>query len=401
MHSSASRILLLASLVLTGCAHQIQLPRQAPVAPLACLPEFPFEEGWLGGDAAYSVPLSRTETLWLFGDTFVGVPGQADREGSTFIHNSVGVSHCQEDIWNIEYFWGTDAAGAPRAFLHEPRVDGNERWWWLFDGFVHRERLYIGLLEVERAAPQGLLQLPFRPVGIHLGRVENPEASPATWRTSTLPLWEDAAALPGAMVVHGDWLYLFNFLQKPDGSSPRALARLPLSALEAAAPSLPDTLEYLSLDGHWKPGLDPADSRVLMTDNATEMSVVWHPDLQRWLATYSHPNAQGQLAVSGPSQRVFVRTAVSLEGPWSEALALFDVPELQQGFDPAKACYAAKEHRQFSWPGEITFTYVCNLMTPPGGDPGATLMRLFHDMSLYRPRAVTRNLPEELQEAAR
>jgi hypothetical protein len=198
------------------------------------------------------------------------------------------------------------------------------------------------------------------------------------------------------MVVHAGWLYLFTFLQQPDASSPRVLARLPLSALAHAGPALPGALEYLSQDGRWKPGLDPADARVLMDDNATEMSVVWRADLKRWLATYSHPNAQGQLGLRGPSKRVFVRTAVSLEGPWSAPFALFEIPEFQHDPDPAMACYAAKEHRQFSRPLGIAFSYVCNLLTPHGRDPQTVLMRLLHSMNLYRPRAVTLALPAAL-----
>ncbi|MBW1688033.1 MAG: hypothetical protein JRS35_23595, partial [Deltaproteobacteria bacterium] len=56
--------------------------------PERCWPSFPYRDGWLGGDAAYSIPLSRSETLWLFGDTFVGAPGQEDRQGAAFVHNS-------------------------------------------------------------------------------------------------------------------------------------------------------------------------------------------------------------------------------------------------------------------------------------------------------------------------
>ena len=38
------------------------------------LPSFPYENGWLGADAAYSIPLGSGKSLWLFGDTFVGGP---------------------------------------------------------------------------------------------------------------------------------------------------------------------------------------------------------------------------------------------------------------------------------------------------------------------------------------
>ena len=34
-------------------------------------PDFPYSEGWLGGDAAYSIAIDPGTTLWLFGDSFV------------------------------------------------------------------------------------------------------------------------------------------------------------------------------------------------------------------------------------------------------------------------------------------------------------------------------------------
>ncbi len=78
------------------------------------------------------------------------------------------------------------------------------------------------------------------------------------------------------------------------------------------------------------------------------------------------------------------------------------VPELDPryvgGYDPDTACYAAKEHPQFSTEDGVTFTYVCNLFTPPGQDPFDVLRRLLVDMNLYRPNAVSVPLPVDLRE---
>ena len=124
-----------------------------------CWPSFPYRDGWLGGDAAYSIPLDAERSLWLFGDTFVGEPGQLDRRGASFIHNSIGLSHCGSDgTWAMEYHWSRDSDGVPHAFIDRGRPGA---WWWLFDGFLHEGRLYIGLLEVEKSAPSGPLAMPF------------------------------------------------------------------------------------------------------------------------------------------------------------------------------------------------------------------------------------------------
>jgi hypothetical protein len=95
----------------------------------ACWPHFPYESGWLGGDGGYSISLSPTRALWLFGDTFVGADGQADRAGAAFIHNSIAISECSDDgRFDVRFVWGRGLDGAPRAFLER----GGEGWWWLF-----------------------------------------------------------------------------------------------------------------------------------------------------------------------------------------------------------------------------------------------------------------------------
>ena len=44
-----------------------------------CIPEFPFKDGWLGGDGDVSVPISKTKTLFIFSDTYVGNKNQQSR----------------------------------------------------------------------------------------------------------------------------------------------------------------------------------------------------------------------------------------------------------------------------------------------------------------------------------
>lgn len=75
---------------------------------------------------------------------------------------------------------------------------------------------------------------------------------------------------------------------------------------------------------------------------------------------------------------------------------MFRIPELAPGpgADPNLGCYAAKEQPQFSRPGSLTFTYVCNLFAGLGQDPYEVLGRLQRSMDLYRPVAAAVTLPE-------
>ncbi|MBW2293075.1 MAG: hypothetical protein JRG94_12310, partial [Deltaproteobacteria bacterium] len=56
-------------------------------------------------------------------------------------------------------------------------------------------------------------------------------------------------------------------------------------------------------------------------------------------------------------------------------------------------CYAGKAHPQFSLPGELLVTYVCNLYARNATEANPILRRLRGSPDLYRPRAVTVDLP--------
>jgi hypothetical protein len=386
----------------------------APLEPGAirsatCVPDFPYEQGWLGGDAAYSIALPPSptgedrRTLWLFGDSFVGEPGQRNRVGATFVHNTIGISHCGAQGFEIDYAWGEDAEGEPRAFFDS---GSEERYWWLFDGFAYDEKLYVGLLEIGPAEPDDVLQLPFRVLGLRLARIDNPRDDPARWRFETSLLTRSEAASPGAaMAVVGEYVYLYAFTPLREGRQPRFLTRIALDQLDHFPSDLAPALETFVEGGHWQPGFLPERAAILMADNASEMSVEYHPALGRWIAVYGAPvqtrdDGAPARADAAPSDRVFVRSASRLEGPWSERILLFRIPELSAAnggpADPNTVCYAAKGHGEFAPPGALLVTYVCNLRTLEGESPWPVLERLAQDMRLYRPRVVVRSIPPEL-----
>jgi hypothetical protein len=375
-----------------ACASLSGAPRDGQ---RVCWPLFAYQDGWLGGDGAYSVPLPAGRTLWLFGDTFVGSAGQRDRVSSHFVHNSIGISECDADgTFRIRYHWGRGADGEPRAFLE--RDEGG--WWWLQGGFVHDGRLFLALLGVEEATAHGPLTLPFRVTGTALAEIREPRGDPLGWKPRIRPLSHGAEVLPvAALVVQGAHLHLFAFLDRDDDRAPRILARLPLASLDAESVDLSAALETWSGDS-WLPGLSPREARILMEDDATEMSVRFHPSLGQWLALYNYPRVAGSFPETRPSDAVYARTSPRLEGPWSEPRLVFRIPELAPGrsppADPNLGCYAAKEQPQFSQTGNVTFTYVCNLFTGRGQDPFAVLRRLQLQMDVYRPVAASVTVPE-------
>src|ERR1700757_4852184 len=78
-----------------------------PVTP-ACASAnyFPCQQGWLGADGAYSVDLGNGNSLWIFGDTFVGPSSATSRtQTNGFIHNSIAISTCPGQTCSFQYFW--------------------------------------------------------------------------------------------------------------------------------------------------------------------------------------------------------------------------------------------------------------------------------------------------------
>src|ERR1700677_1305140 len=70
------------------------------------VPLFPYQNGWLGADAAYSIPLGSGQSLWLFCDTFVGSRGARTRAQRTGMpRNSIGISQCDNQQCTMRYYW--------------------------------------------------------------------------------------------------------------------------------------------------------------------------------------------------------------------------------------------------------------------------------------------------------
>ncbi len=370
---------------------------QAHTLQSGCTPSFSLDGGWLGGDAAYSIALPYTErSLWLFGDTFVGEPGAVDRHGAHFIHNSIGISRCLPDgSWTIEYFWGSDEGGQPRAFF-QAAEEG--RYVWPFDGFVHAGLLYVGLLEVEPAEPQGPLGLPFRAVGMYLARIDNYLEDPAEWRLLLTRVSASASVLPASAMVSDDaFAYFYTFGREGSTRHPRGLVRLRLSELEADWEDLPAALEYLADSGGWRPGIEGEDARLLMEDDASEMSVRFHPRLGKWLAVYNFPRLAEDTdssPVEIPGRDVYLRVAARPAGPWSAPLVIHRIPEAAAAGESGVFCYAAKEHAQFATQERILVTYVCNLRPIAGRNGMQTLERLLGNLGIYYPIAISLPPPQ-------
>lgn len=359
----------LAALAFAASAHAAVVPCKAAFAP-----EIGKKGGWQGADAAYSIPLPDGRDVWIFGDTLYGTHRVVNGNDPRMVHNSLGISTCDNGQWKLHYVLRHNAHGKPISFFSPANP---EHWYWAMDGFYAKGDLWVTLLCIEHAKKSAPAGMDFETCGSDLAQLSGLGKDPQDWRLTIHPLVPDGVkAYPSATtVVHDGYAYLFASYEH--GTHPLLVTRIPLSGLDEPAKHL----EYLGKDGAWHPGFDPAQAKEVMPHGTTELSIRYHPRLKQWLAV--------SFAPEGFSDRIILRTAPHLTGPWTpaqDAVTLYHVPEMQPGpkRDNNVFCYAGKEHPELESPGDIVFTYACNAFSPP---------ELVTHPEIYLPQVVREPMP--------
>ena len=369
---------------LTRLGHLCLLTSLLPALPCAsaraagpgavCTPSFPLQtglqQGWLGADAAYSIPLSDGRDLWIFGDTLDGVQRVVHGNDPVMVRNSIGVSTCKAGRWDIRYVIRRDAQGKPVDFFHAQHL---QTWYWALDGFRAGSDVWVTLLCVR--ATDAKSAMGFETCGSDVARISSMGPDPQQWKVAYFPLVPDGVkAYPSATTaVDGNYVDLFALDEQR--SKPLIAARIPLSGL--ADPKA--NLEYLARDSKWVKGFDPANAQAVMTPGISELSIRYHPELKRWLAVMFDPSAF--------SRNILLRSAPSALGPWSAGKLVFSVPEMDpssRGYDKDTFCYAGKEHPEFER-GDLVFTYVCNTFA---------VSKLATNLNIYFPKTVRMPMPQ-------
>lgn len=356
---------------------------------------FPYQQGWLGADGAYSVPFTGTQSLWIFGDTFVGPADATSRTQATgFINNSIALSTSAGQMCAWQYYW----AGKGTSSVGPMFSTGTSDWYWPMDGFTYNGTLYLALMQMHSTGTGGAFGFAYS--GVQLASVSNYTAAPGQWSVTYQSLNTGSAAIPGVSVVvaqgpdgnpdpanpsGANYAYFFTLVGSSNPATQyMALLRLPLSQLNNAARPGNSNWEYLKSDATWGtwPGAQtalPADNAALLTPGATEMTVRYHSATNQWIAVY--PVAL--------SRSAYYSLAPAMTGPWGQSEALYTYPEMQPSnpnYTPNLFCYAAKEHTEFEATGQLFFTYACNSTQPS---------EITNNMNLYHPVVVTQALPNK------
>ena len=347
--------LLLCCLLLFSCSAVPEKARVPWSAAAACVPSFPDNDGWYGGDGAYSIRLDDRRVLWLFGDTFVADrEGRQDRVGmKVVLGTTLALSTCTADgRFDIRYFLKKKNGEFVSSF-------GEKEWLWPQDPFMDGRVLYIPLASIE-ADPRIEGPFKFKVAGHRIARIRDVTGrDPNRWVVDYIDLTpgipEGVKAFATTSIVYGDHIYfypLYSATEKGVSVLGNILARIPLRGLDDPA----GAVEYLTRDGRWKTRSEPAELKVVLDAAVSEMSVRYHPESGQWIAVY--------LSLRNNGDRMLYQTADAPEGPWSEPQVLIGtIPEVDRGsprYDKNNFCYAGKEHLEFARGRNLVVTYVCN-----------------------------------------
>lgn len=367
---SAVLIILALAVLVTGASPEPAVPAKAVAARL----NFPYEQGWLGADDAYSVPIGHGKSVWLFGDTFAGDIGNKDRNKTTMVRNSVGVTTCVADKpCTIQYFWKNPKTPKPRSFF---ATGTEEEWYWPMDGYLDGDKLYVSLMIVRNKPGAGPTDaFGFEIDGTRWATVSNAMAPPDEWKISIKDLTKKDL-WPGSSIVRdGDFVLFYTQASQGEGKGYMIVMRVPVKKIDSPEKNF----EYLANDGQWHVGLPHGDAQHVIDQAISEMSVRYHPSTKKWVAISP--------GIEFPSKRVIARTADSPIGPWSQPQDIFEFPEMKAAnpiYDKDTFCYATKEHTEFE-DANVVMTYACN---------SSVIAKVMNTLELYRPQVVLLDVPK-------
>ncbi len=313
------------------------------------------EEDWLGGDAAYSIPLANNRILWMFGDSFVATSDKHVRSESRFIRNSIALADGLDPTTSaVDYMWKGSAAQSS-AFFEAPEVD---HWAWPGHGAQLADGKLLLFLWDVRETDTGLM---FDVVGGYAVLVENPQDDPAVWAPKRFDLGRNFGSVI-ASAVFSDGHHVYAVATTSDADQHGYLVRYTHQALSEARIDA----EWLS-GGAWQPPEAVVQPDVVIEHAHTEGSLHFDAKIQRFVHVTTSGFGGGE---------AFVRVAEQITGPYVE-VGRFKPPE---SMVDNPFVYAFKGHPELhAGDFDLVMTYATNsfefadLFAEDGND-------------LYRPR---------------
>lgn len=289
------------------------------------------------------------------------------------VRNSVAILDQSGAEPKVDYYWDlTD--NITGDFFRPPSLD-DPHWYWPGTGVAFDGKAYLFLSKMKKGdGPAGFA---FQTAGCSLWRVDNPLASPRSWKMTRTELGygHDHFNINSAALVKDEHVYLMGYHDGPSqkGADRAAfLSRIAKVALNGEEPG--KAIEFWSTGGRWL--AEPTELQDLFKPGPTETAVHHDPATGRYMA----------LTISPFKDQVLLVTADELTGPWSDPQPVYTIPEMAA--NPTYHAYTTRFHPVLSpKPGHAIFTYVVNT---------SDFWGMFSAMDIYYPRFVemTMSAPE-------
>lgn len=305
--------------------------KSSTIISQTCKPQFPLKDGWFGGDGDVSVPINPTTTLFIFSDTWVGNKNQQSRmePGMRMVSNSVAVETCLPNgETDVKYFWNNKYSENPEPIF---KTYTKRYVYWVPGAFLVNDNLYVLLEKVGPklgSSPNELFN--FTLLGYTLAKINNPSDTPDKWNIEYIPLpdFVNPEMALGPHVKLNNYIYFF--VSRYDKA--QVLVRKQLDFI--GNPEKP--FEYYALDKTWKTGLDTNDMYPII-NGFRSTTVNYHPEMKQWVMI---------IDIAFMDNKIKMRTAKELTGPWSDEIVIYEIPEVTPGnpsYTGGNFCYLPRE----------------------------------------------------------
>lgn len=344
---------------------------------------FDRDSGWTGADGIYSFPVSAdetpgsaTDTLFVFGDTFIGEVIDNQRQpGTILVNNTVArLTGSAPDPAAARFAWGEFGLGSDSAvFIPDTPTAQPDDFYWPNDGVVIGDKLYFYAVRLELTGAGGMFGFAVNGVALltvdlsrtnplrHVTQVDTPFFVPANDVRGDILVGHAVmpnTAAAGAPFPDG-YIYVYGHQNDPFNKKLIAARVLP----EAIADF--DAYEYWDGSG-WSDQIDdlaPITSRL-----SSEFSVTPLPS-GRYILVF-------QRDTLGPNTAF--RLGDSPVGPFGDLTNIYRCPEADEGM----MCYNAKAHPHLSDPDALLISYNVNT----GFE--MSFWDHFSNADIYRPRFI-------------
>ncbi len=178
------------------------------------------------------------------------------------------------------------------------------------------------------AAPNEIFN--FSLLGYTLAKISNPAAAPDKWDIEYIPLpdFKNPGLGIGPHVKLDGYLYFF--INRNDKA--QVLVRKQIKFIDDTK----KPYEYFALNRTWKEGIKTNDMDTVV-NGFRSTTVNYHPEMKQWVMICD---------VKFMDNKIKMRTAPKLTGPWSDEIDIYEIPEVTQGnpsYSESNFCYLARE----------------------------------------------------------